>query len=971
VNLERLYIENYKQLRDPVELFPPEGAVGVVGSNGAGKSTLFESILWAFFGSKGAGPRFANESIPWSGGSTKDPTIVEVTLTTGNGPYTVRRQLRSNATTAEARDAGGRTVVTGAADVTRWVEEELLRMDRTTFEATFYAKQKELRFFAHDDGISRVRRISKMLSISGVEVAQQFLRSDRNELRSEARVIEARLAEADLEALQGDLEKAKATCKRLEDELEKVSGEYEEAEEELKGAREARSRLDAAYREHTRLTGELREAEADRRRAEDRAAEAQKDLKELVRAEEELATLKPELERLPELEAELERLEDDRRRAERRETARRELREAQSWVAAIESEVADQLEELDGDEVGVATEDSESDATPTSGDEPLPGWDALFELDGPELLAEAAAVLEGAAGELARAEERYEELRELAAAHEDFEISGKDLREAEERHEEALAESGRLAEELDDVSGGEDLEKWELELRGEEEKLKELAATHRGRAAANEREAKNVDKAREAIDSGAEDHCPTCHRGFEDGEQGEISDTLRRQAAALRRLAARENEEAEKLATAAAATEKKLRGVSEKLARWRGLREALARAEDRAAERFETLERIREHRRELEGRLDGAATPTEGDLVEAEARRERLRTLRDARPGVVGLAREHAEKTGRAAELVQELEGLAGLAYDPEVHAGKRREKARLDESRGRAGELERRLATRPEVEKTLEEARWLAGESGERAEGLRREVSALGFDEAAYEAATERVTAAEERAGSLRDTREHLGGEWKDAEHRIERANTELGRLDADRKLANRRASEAARMDEMDSLFTLFFKSLTARARPMLEAEASALVRELTDNRYERMEFDENYRVKLLDRFDDSYAIDRFSGGEADVVSLSARVALSKIIAARGGGATLGFLILDEVFGSLDANRRNNVMLALEHLKRSFGQIFIISHVAEVQESALVDEVWILEEDESGKSTVRRVEQNLVTPVELGSPGG
>src|SRR4028119_2220818 len=128
------------------------------------------------------------------------------------------------------------------------------------------------------------------------------------------------------------------------------------------------------------------------------------------------------------------------------------------------------------------------------------------------------------------------------------------------------------------------------------------------------------------------------------------------------------------------------------------------------------------------------------------------------------------------------------------------------------------------------------------------------------------------------------------------------------------------------------------------------------TAGRYERMEFDENFRVRLLDRFEDSYAIDRFSGGEADVASLSARVALSKIIAARGGG-TLGFLVLDEVFGSLDADRRNNVLLALERLKRSFGQIFIISHVGEVQESALVDEVWMIEEAEEGKSLVRRMD--------------
>src|SRR3712207_8165926 len=50
----------------------------------------------------------------------------------------------------------------------------------------------------------------------------------------------------------------------------------------------------------------------------------------------------------------------------------------------------------------------------------------------------------------------------------------------------------------------------------------------------------------------------------------------------------------------------------------------------------------------------------------------------------------------------------------------------------------------------------------------------------------------------------------------------------------------------------------------------------------------------------------------------------------------------------------------ALERLKRTFGQIFVISHVAEVQESALVDEVWMLEEDESGKSTIRRMDTSL-----------
>ena len=121
-------------------------------------------------------------------------------------------------------------------------------MDRTAFEATFYAKQKELKFFAQDDGIGRVRKISKMLGISRVEAAQKFLRNDRNELHTEARVIEGRLAEADLESLKHQLEEFQWELRRLEEELE-ISGEYEAAEEELKSARKARSTSDAAYRE--------------------------------------------------------------------------------------------------------------------------------------------------------------------------------------------------------------------------------------------------------------------------------------------------------------------------------------------------------------------------------------------------------------------------------------------------------------------------------------------------------------------------------------------------------------------------------------------------------------------------------------------------------------------------------------------------------------------------------------------------
>ncbi|MDQ3863114.1 MAG: hypothetical protein M3317_06395 [Actinomycetota bacterium] len=628
-------------------------------------------------------------------------------------------------------------------------------------------------------------------------------------------------------------------------------------------------------------------------------------------------------------------MEEDRRRSEQSDRDRKEYLQAQRRISDIEGEVSDDLEELDAEEV-------------------LPGFHTLFDLDGPGLLSETLAVLDLAAGELERAEAHHEELRRLAKDHDAYRVAADAVLEAEESYRAAQEEVAGLAEDLEDLSGGEDLEQAERELREEEEKLRELAALHRGRANADEREAKNVDKAREAIDSGAEEHCPTCHREFESGEQAEISDTLRRQAAAIRRRAARETEEAEKLAASAERTAEKLETVTSNLSRWRELREARVRAEDRLASRNETLEKGRSDLKEVEARLNGTKAPTEADIEAARARCERLRELRDARPQIKSLADEHSRLTRRIVELAEDLEELADITYDAEAHRERREEKDRLERALGRVEELDRRLATRPDVERALHAALEARGNAEATAGRSRREISALGFDEAAYEASVERVTAAEERLSKLRDAREGLGGEWKDADHRIERAKTELKRLDDDRKLANEKQAAASRMDEMDGLFTEFFRSLTARARPMLEVEASNLVRELTDGRYERMEFDDNYRVRLLDRFDDSYSIERFSGGESDVASLCARVALSRIVASRGGN-TLGFLVLDEVFGSLDAGRRANVLLALERLKRSFGQIFIISHVAEVQESALLDEVWMLEEDEEGKSTLTR----------------
>jgi exonuclease SbcC len=380
-----------------------------------------------------------------------------------------------------------------------------------------------------------------------------------------------------------------------------------------------------------------------------------------------------------------------------------------------------------------------------------------------------------------------------------------------------------------------------------------------------------------------------------------------------------------------------------------------------AVVRWETLSkvltRLSERVETLKERLESVVPVSDAALEEAARRTEILRSLREVYPRAKGLVESYDSDSGGAQELEWEIEELAaGPEYDVERYEALREERAGLERLRGRVESLQAQLRERPEVEKRLgttqREEEGAAREAGR----LREELASLAFDEEAYFANREKVAEAGKARDRLREAREDLVERLRRVESRVEALEAEISRYLEQRKAADDRAKEAAKLGEMDALFSEFYKELTARVHPILEEEASGLVRMLTLSRYEKVEFDRNYGIRLYDGLSDAYEISRFSGGEADIVSLAARVALSKIISSRGSEA-LGFIVLDEVFGALDAQRRRNVLLALDRLKRTFGQIFIISHVADVQESALLDELWMVEEDEEGKSTVRRVD--------------
>jgi exonuclease SbcC len=157
---------------------------------------------------------------------------------------------------------------------------------------------------------------------------------------------------------------------------------------------------------------------------------------------------------------------------------------------------------------------------------------------------------------------------------------------------------------------------------------------------------------------------------------------------------------------------------------------------------------------------------------------------------------------------------------------------------------------------------------------------------------------------------------------------------------------------DELHRAYSELRNDLNYQLRPDISEIASELLRTLTDARYTELELDDKYRILVLEEGVPKPVI---SGGEEDIANLVLRLAISQMIAERAG-QSFSLLILDEVFGSLDEVRRQNVLSLLRGLQDRFDQVIVITHIEAVRDG--LDRVIEVGVDEAtGAATVTMVD--------------
>ncbi len=284
------------------------------------------------------------------------------------------------------------------------------------------------------------------------------------------------------------------------------------------------------------------------------------------------------------------------------------------------------------------------------------------------------------------------------------------------------------------------------------------------------------------------------------------------------------------------------------------------------------------------------------------------------------------------------------LGYDPQAHEAA---KARLG-SLLEFEEAYRQLQTaveRVDAERAAladlynRQERWqvtLAEDQAQR-QGLAAEVARLPEVSGRLQAS---ASEAEELQARSSRARQALGAAQQKLDHCHYLAQERQRRV-ADRE---RLVDEVAILDELRLAFGK--KGIPAMiieaAIPEIEYEANRLLARMTDSRmHVRFETQrETLKGDTIETLDINIAdelgtrpYDLYSGGEAFRVNFAIRIALSKLLAHRAG-AQLQLLVIDEGFGTQDAEGRARLVEAINSIQDDFERILVITHIEELKDA-------------------------------------
>lgn len=959
MKLHRLQLTNFRQYVD-LDITFGDGITAIIGANGSGKSTLLEAICWSLYGADALRSK-VEEVRPLflsllDGGAQRgrgiNPRAV-LTFSLADATYEIERTVQG--ARLYRLQSERETIADGTTAVNHMVQRLLGGMTYRQFLTSFFAQQGELEFLNFD----KARRREEVLRMLGLERVtrsvkwmDQELAKGRSELHGKQSLpLSPEEAKAQLERAKEELQSARTDLQKADKTLETARTDWEHWKpiaEQWNARRTAYDSLQTQVQllqhhvqthegELSRLQVELSEAQAARTRLEElrpqgeryrQVREQLRQLDELQRYEQRRAELRVQIEnlttqieereaQLADAESELSSLQKGKEALDVQEQRVRELNEK----AKLAEELRRTLEQMDRNKLSVQRQLSALDAQVASlGERAEQVKERLASTEGIHTEVERTNTLvteaDSRVQELEKELERLEKLRASAIAGADAEAKSvqQQMREIEKRRQnvEALGPDGecpvctrRLGDEFSSV-----VKHFDMELQEAERRLQAALS----RKAEAERDTEAIDQCRANLQEARNDLQQYRERLARLQEQLRQRDGWLQEAQNLQKQIDDLSRQREQIASSYDAQEhERIRQQVEEL-------QPLA--QQAMAERQVWLERRSQWQREM-ARVQDAIKQLRATLGQLQ-------------------------KTLQAAE--NELQQLP-TGYDATLHDRLRREMTDLQPVWDEALRLHPIAQRLPDLQARSGEVQDALQKAKEQLEQAHRKLQELAYDEEEYQQVMSQFAVCE---SALRDAETQvrvLQERVKQREEQVAVLEEQWQRVQVHLRELRELQRAVLRDETVRNWLRSFADLLNGEVVPELQERAGELLNLLTDGRYTQLKISEEFEFTL---YDEDRPKPIISGGEEDIVNLSLRLAMAEMICERSG-QPLGLLVLDEVFGSLDTDRRENTLQLLRRLRDRFDQIIIISHIEEIQAGA--DRCLQVEYDPTRhRSTVREV---------------
>ncbi len=356
---------------------------------------------------------------------------------------------------------------------------------------------------------------------------------------------------------------------------------------------------------------------------------------------------------------------------------------------------------------------------------------------------------------------------------------------------------------------------------------------------------------------------------------------------------------------------------------------------------------------ELEPELKALASKEEALKKKRATLDKELQKLKQQEASIEAKESALSRLRARMTQRKKDLAGMGTISYSDQEYTRVTADHSRLRQLHEEYVELNSLKGQcehyHKDLEDVIERIRRTAGEE----ETLRGIVRQLEPKKGLHESTTKEL---DQKMGALNKAKDRVREHKSDKERsqsELERTEKELKEIERVKRSIEQDRKAGEELALLEEVIVNFKDHLINRIAPALSELTSKGLEAMSAGRYSKAELSEDYEMQIEDQ-GAMYPLSRFSGGEADLANLSLRLAISRIIADRTGASQINFLILDEIFGSQDPNRKRSVIGALTRLSSQFRQIFLITHIEDIKD--LMNNVIRVEETEEGTSVAELI---------------